>query len=425
MILNLKIIGFLFLLIPVWCRAQDEKSWIKNEIVLLSDTSFHGRGYINNGVGKAAVYLAQKYHEFGLIPFEKTRDYFQDYKLTVNTFPGDICLSINKKRLQAGKDYLVNAASPSYNANKLKLKTLDLSTVRDSVSWFKIKGKLKRKHAYFFKSADTLSKYLKSNIRRFGNDLPGGLYLVPQHGKITWTVARDTIPATIFYVEDTVLPKRMKRVSVNVDHSFVPDYTSQNVLGYVPGKMKTDSFIVFTAHFDHLGQMGKATVFPGAHDNASGTSLMLYLARHFAANPQQHNIAFIAFSGEEAGLVGSKYYTDNPVFPLNSIKFVINLDMTGDATNGITVVNAIDQKKAFALLNEINDDKKYLPKINERDQSRNSDHFHFSEKGVPAIFIYGNGTKPFYHDIFDQAKELNMENIDGLVKLLIDFVGKI
>jgi Zn-dependent M28 family amino/carboxypeptidase len=196
------------------------------------------------------------------------------------------------------------------------------------------------------------------------------------------------------------------------------------VLGFVPGTEKPDHFIVFSAHFDHLGRMGPA-LFPGAHDNASGTALLLYLAQYFTQHPQKYSIAFFAFSGEEAGLLGSKYFTEHPIFPLNNIRFVTNVDMTGDATNGITVVNAVEQKGAFALLNSINDTASYLPEIKQRDQSHNSDHYYFSKHGVPAIFIYGNGTKPYYHDVFDKAHELSLENIDGLTKLLIDFVEKI
>ncbi len=221
------------------------------------------------------------------------------------------------------------------------------------------------------------------------------------------------------------MPKRTGTVAAHLDNQFFPAFKSNNVLGFIPGTERPDSFIVFTAHFDHLGKMGKAATFTGAHDNASGTSLMLYMANYFAKHPQKYSTAFIAFSGEEAGLIGSKYFIDHPLFPLNSIRFVINLDMTGDATNGITVVNAIEQKEAFTLLTGLNKNSNYLPHIHERDQSRNSDHYHFSEKGIPAIFIYSNGTKPYYHDVFDKAKELSLENIDGLVKLLIDFVGKI
>jgi Zn-dependent M28 family amino/carboxypeptidase len=171
--------------------------------------------------------------------------------------------------------------------------------------------------------------------------------------------------------------------------------------------------------------MGKHTIFPGANDNASGTSLMLYMAQYFAAHPQKYSVAFMAFSGEEAGLLGSKFYTNNPLFPLKKIRFVINLDLAGEAINGITVVNATEQKKAFQTLKKINDDFNFVSKINERGQTQNSDHFHFSEKGVPAIFIYANGTKPFYHDVFDQAKEVSFDGVDGMIDLLKEFVTRL
>jgi Zn-dependent M28 family amino/carboxypeptidase len=266
---------------------------------------------------------------------------------------------------------------------------------------------------------------MKLSIRTFANEFPNNLFIIPKHGKLTWIVRQDTIPATIFYVEDTVMPRRVTRASVTVESKFNPSFKNYNVLGYVPGTEKPDSFVVFTAHYDHLGRMGAHTVFPGAHDNASGTALVLYLANYFAQHPQKYSVAFMLFSGEEAGLVGSKHYVKTPVFPLEQIRFVVNLDMTGDATNGITVVNGDNQKREFNLLDKINLAKAYVPKIVERGQTQNSDHYSFSAAGVPAIFIYSNGTKPYYHDVFDIAKELSLENIDGLSKLLIDFTGSL
>jgi Zn-dependent M28 family amino/carboxypeptidase len=127
------------------------------------------------------------------------------------------------------------------------------------------------------------------------------------------------------------------------------------------------------------------------------------------------------FSGEEAGLLGSKYYVQHPVFPLDKIRFLINLDMTGDATNGITMVNGQANTKEYSLMNTINEEQGYVPKINQREQTQNSDHYPFCEAGVKGIFIFGLGTKPYYHDVFDVAKEISLENIDGLSKLLIDF----
>jgi aminopeptidase YwaD len=405
--------------------AQAEKRWIKHQISTLSGPTMQGRGYVNKGVEKAAMYLRRKFKEFGLLPFSTDSTYFQPYTMAVNTFPGEMYVKLQKKEMEPGADYIIHAASNSFSTTKMKVKSVDLKDVKDTVSWYEVKKKFKGDNAYILKNADTVSKYLKLNTQLFGKELPQGLYIIPKHGKLTWTVARDTIPATIFYVEDTVMPKRIKKVAAQVEGKYITSFKNNNVLGYVPGTKRPDSFILFTAHFDHLGRMGRSTVFPGALDNASGTSLMLYMANYFAQHPQKYSMVFIGFSGEEAGLVGSKYFVNNPVFPLNSIRFVINLDMTGDATNGITVVNAIEQKKAFSLLNLINDRKTYLPKINERDQSQNSDHYHFSERGVPAIFIYGNGTKGYYHDIFDKVQELSMENVDGLASLLIDFVVEI
>ena len=75
--------------------------------------------------------------------------------------------------------------------------------------------------------------------------------------------------------------------------------------------------------------MGKDTYFPGANDNASGISLLLNLAHYYAANPRPYSIGFICFAGEEAGLIGSKYFTEHPLVPLKNIRFLINTDLAG------------------------------------------------------------------------------------------------
>lgn len=407
--------------------CQQEKRWIKLQINTLASPSMYGRGYINKGVEKAANYLNGQFQSFGLVPFNnKDSGYLQAFSMPVNTFPGSAYLKLQKKELRPGWDYIVNAASSSYATEKMRVKTVNLRKVKDSASWVKIKKRFEGgRTAWLLKHADTVIKYVDSSSRSFSQGLPAGLYLLPRHGKLTWTVAQNTIPATIYYIEDTVMPRRIKRAAARLDARFQPAFRSYNVAGYVPGTKQPDSFVVFTAHFDHLGKMGRSTTFPGAHDNASGTALMLYLANYFSQHPQPYTTVFIGFSGEEAGLVGSEYYTNHPLFPLERIKMVVNTDMTGDATNGITVVNATEQKEAFALLGKINAEKGYLPEIKERGQTHNSDHYHFSAHGVPAIFIYGNGTKGFYHDIFDKPQELSMENIDGLVKLLIEFTGRL
>jgi Zn-dependent M28 family amino/carboxypeptidase len=124
-------------------------------------------------------------------------------------------------------------------------------------------------------------------------------------------------------------------LSIDVDNEYFKEYRTKNIAAFLQGE--TDSFIVFSAHYDHLGEMGKGIYFPGANDNASGVALVLNLVKHFAKNKKKlkYSIAFLFFSGEELGLLGAKYYANNPLFPLSKIKFLVNLDMVGSGDKGI------------------------------------------------------------------------------------------
>ena len=237
-------------------------------------------------------------------------------------------------------------------------------------------------------------------------------------------MSRETTPATIFHVREDALPKKIKELNVGVTAAFIAHAHNDNLVGCVPGEVK-DTFIAFTAHYDHLGMMGQNTIFPGASDNASGTSVLLYLAQYFAQHPQHYSILFIAFSGEEAELMGSEFFVHHPLVPLKNIKFLTNLDIMGDATNGVTVVNATEFPKQFLLLQEINQKHGYLPVINSRGTAANSDHYYFTKEGVPSFFIYSAGGKGFYHDVYDRAKAVTLNHIDDVTKLLIDFTAEL
>lgn len=420
------IILFLNLCVLHIIKAQGEKEFIRQRIEKLASPGFHGRGYVMNGGDIAAQYIADEFKSYGVLPLGQNGSYFQDYNFSINTFPGRVFVQVNKTVLKPGPDYIVNAASGAWHSKKRqKMKHLDLSEVRDSLQWDSVKKSITPGKVYYMTGADTPTNHLKLGIRKFATELPEGLFIVPKHGKLTWTANTNKVPGTIIYIEDTVLPKNPKKVLVNVDTRFIEAFKAKNVIGYVKGTEQPDSFIVFTAHFDHLGRMGKNALFAGANDNASGTSLVLYLANYFAKHPQRYSVAFMLFSGEEAGLLGSKYYVENPIFPLQQIRFLVNLDMTGDATNGITVVNGVSHEPEFAMMEEINADSVYAKKINKRERTSNSDHYHFSKEGVPAVFIYGNGTKPHYHDVFDLPKEITLERVDGLAQLLIKLTGKL
>jgi len=168
--------------------------------------------------------------------------------------------------------------------------------------------------------------------------------------------------------------------NVSIDNKFVKNFKAANICGVVKGTVYPDSFIMITAHYDHLGGLGKDTYFPGANDNASGVSLLLNLARYYAKHPQPYTIGFILFSGEEAGLMGSKYFTENPLINLKNIKFLTNTDLAGTGVDGITVVNATEFPKQFKLLQDISTEYSLLKAVNPRGKAANSDHYFLPKK---------------------------------------------
>jgi Zn-dependent M28 family amino/carboxypeptidase len=153
-------------------------------------------------------------------------------------------------------------------------------------------------------------------------------------------------------------------------------------------------------------------------------AMLLYLANYFTTHPQKYSVMFIAFSGEEAELIGSLYFSKHPVAPLKSIKFLLNIDIMGDATGGITVVNATENPREFEELQKINNNGKYLPAVKSRGKAANSDHYHITEAGVPGFFIYSIGGPGFYHDIYDKPATLTLSHVGDVSKLIIEFLAR-
>src|ERR1700748_1076181 len=172
--------------------------------------------------------------------------------------------------------------------------------------------------------------------------------------------------------------------------------------------------------------MGNKTMFPGASDNASGTSMMLELAGYYAKHPAKYTMVFIAFAGEEIGLLGSKYFTEHPLMDLGKIKFLINIDIMGDATDGISVVNGKSYESEFKTLSDLNKvgtDGFSLKEVRQGGAAANSDHYFFTEKGVLAFFIFSMGGKGYYHDIWDKADKVTLKNIPQVGELLKRFIA--
>lgn len=266
---------------------------------------------------------------------------------------------------------------------------------------------------------DSLYVYMREN-------LPAGIIFLSEK-KLIWRVSdgaqQGRIP--VLYLKSEVKAENIKELKINLSSKYFEQYQTQNVWGYVEGKKHPEKFIFFTAHYDHLGGMGKDVYFPGANDNASGTAMIMDIARFFARaeNQADYSIGFIALGAEETGLQGSTYAAENPMITLEKMEFLVNLDMVGSGSDGITIVNGKVLPDAFKVFKEINKEKEYLKDVKARGESCNSDHCMFFKKGVPAVFIYTRG-KEFmeYHNPDDRAKDLPLTEYEDLFLLLTDFV---
>ncbi len=378
-----KLIFHFVLLITINVQAQSLSAG-KKMVDTLTSAAFWGRGYTNDGMKKAATFLANEFESYGLTPMG-LKNFFQWFTYSVNSFPGKMELSVNGKGLVPGKDFIIAAESRGIKADG----ELVPSSEKDQF--------INSKERLIFKIED----------------------------KLTWEVSQKVADYSVVQVNRKSVSLPLSSFKINFENKLIKKFNAANICGMVRGTAKPDSVILITAHYDHLGGMGEEIFFPGANDNASGVSLLMNLAKYYAANPQPYSIGFILFAGEEAGLLGSKYFTENPLVPLKKIRFLTNTDLAGTGEEGITVVNATEFPTEFEWMKKINEEQKLLVAVNARGKAANSDHYFFTEKGVPSFFFYTLGGIKAYHDIFDKPETLPLNEHEDLFKLLISFNKKL
>lgn len=405
-----------FLFVSLAIQAQSE--YAKKIIADLASPQMHGRGYVMGGDSIAAAYIAAEMDRLGARTFLNQR--FQEFSFSVNTFPDTVFMSMDGKSLIPGKDFIVDPDCPAVNRNY----TMVYCSPRQ---WFKAKRAPSEKDVLFvldatgIKNADSLKMFhaLADEVNKTN------AVMLVQSQKFTWSVGRSQSSKPRFEIMSSSLDTNARHILVDVNARMKARHKTRNVIGWIPAKKKSSKYIVLTAHYDHLGQMGSDACFYGANDNASGVAQMLTVMKYYSENPGKYNMVFIAFAGEEAGLIGSQYYVQHPMFPLKQIRFLFNLDLQGTGEEGATIVNATVFKKEFVLLDQINTREKYLTQIKQRGEAANSDHYYFTKAGVPSFFMYTMGGSKAYHDINDKPEALSLYAFDNVTKLLIAFFGKL
>ncbi|WP_026879753.1 M28 family metallopeptidase [Hymenobacter norwichensis] len=403
---------------------------VRQTIQDLTAPAMHGRGYVQQGELRAATYLRRRFKQLGLQPLAP--DYTQPFSLDINTFPGRLQMQASpssssgvSRLFKPGIDFIAepNSGGGYVVGSAVVFDTLTFSNVAARRRWLarKLDGQPVVIHARHLARLEAPT-FPDDSLRNSLNSAAARVTLVER--KLTASLSAEQSPQIRLQLLADRWQDTTPNLIIRVDAILKLHYPTQNIVGYIPGQIQPDSFLVVTAHYDHLGQMGSSTYFPGANDNASGTAMLLELAAYYTQpkNRLAYSVVFLAFGAEEAGLVGSRYFVEHPLVPLSRIRFLLNLDLLGTGDEGATVVNGRELPVQFQLLQRLNEAQHALKGLAARGKAANSDHYPFSEYGVPAFFLYTRGGITAYHDVHDRAATLPLTAFANIFTLLRSFL---
>ena len=193
-----------------------------------------------------------------------------------------------------------------------------------------------------------------------------------------------------------------------------------NLVGRI-GSVGSAHHVILGAHYDHLGVDENGEIYRGADDNASGVSTILEVARRLRADPPRGEVLVILFSGEEEGLLGSRYYAAHPVLPLKQCTAMVNLDTVGRlSSGGLTIFGTNTAREWSSILHGVDYGFHLNPEM-PQDDPGGSDQVSFVDKGVPAIQIF-TGANADYHRTSDTPDKIDREGISTLGAFLSELV---
>lgn len=417
------LLQFLLFVSQPTLNAQYQE-YAKKVVQILASDSLAGRGYVHDGDKKAAQFIQSEFQKFGVTPVLES--YFQSFVIPVNTFPDSIFLSINDQAFKVGVDYHIMPGSPSISgtfdivylsAEELFDQELFIGKVRQSI------GKALVIEEPLDSEMDNekrdVWKQIEQFLMRHPNN-PAAITVILTEDKLTWFGSQFEDPTPTIRFKKDRFPSDRAKITIELQNQFISDYQTQNVVGKIDG-VNEDSTIVIMAHYDHFGMMGQA-IFPGANDNASGVAMLLSLAKYYSEVKPAYTLIFAAFGAEELGLIGSKFFVENPPIDLSVIKFILNFDIAGTGDDGIQVVNGSVYREEFERLVELNSEYNLLPNVKIRGAACNSDHCNFDHLNIPSFYMYTLGGIQAYHDIYDRAETLPLTEFQDYHTFITKFI---
>ena len=438
----IRIAWMLLALGVVQMQAQDLAHY-KRIVKEISSAKYQGRGYAKGGANKAGKFLQKEYRKAGVDEIT-----LQPFTIDINTFCGKMEMWADGKKLQAGIDFSMREYSPGvkgefpvYHVDTLNFDAdrmyADLQKPEYANAlvccdfWFSYKHK--KEFSRLQKTGECnnagLLQIWTSPIKAASKQeqSQAGLASAEREQarplvKFYKAYGEKVVDKPIIWVTPEAI-EGVKSVRVNVDNQFLKGYELFNVIAKVSG-VRHDSCYVFTAHYDHLGNLGKKIFYAGANDNASGTATIVTLAAYYAKHRPPYDMYFLAFSGEDANLRGSEFFANNPIVPLEQIRYLFNIDMIGD-NNPVQYCEVSGEgMRGYRLFEQINSEKKYFKALNRGDLAANSDHYPFATRHVPCIFLENeNGDAfPYYHTIYDNWEHAVFDSYEPVFRLVRDFI---
>ncbi len=415
---------------------------LTRHLTILASDSLEGRETGKKGQKMAADYIKNHFEEIGLSAPVDGNSYYQKFNL-YKTKRGHAELIIDKDTLQNLKQMVYWSNNPMKRAkvdlvyvNEASKEDLTQLSVKDKYVVFRAKGQftpvLDQLEAAGAKGAVVLA----DDSSKMDMVIRYGTYYTTQgsisrnkpseEGLVSLVTYKETAekmygkPLDQLKIGDKVKAEMYGEIKMEV-------VETENVLGFLEGGDKKEEIIVLTAHYDHEG-IKNGEIYNGADDDASGTTALMEIAEAFAlakkaGHTPKRSILFMPVTGEEKGLLGSAYYSENPVFPLEQTITNLNIDMIGRVDSvheeNREFVYLIGSDRISTELHEISENINSTYTKLDLDYTYNaedhpdriyyrSDHWNFAKNGVPIIF-YFNGTHKDYHKPTDTVDKIEFD----------------
>jgi len=407
---------------------------LQAHIGYLADDKLEGRRTGTNGEKLAMEYISNQFQQARLQP-KGTNNYYQSFEVNEGKqIDPSSHLMINNINLKSNTDYFPFPYSPD-----ISLEALPSIALKESdMPWFidlKEAMEENQNNPHF-----DLEGFIKTKADEVKKKAASALFIYntsPVDDKLAFN-GKDRsqqLSIPVIYVTKNIASKFFKDVDAPLDINLKIKITDKkrngsNVIGYINNN--ASSTVIIGAHFDHLGfgedgnsmlRTGEKLIHNGADDNASGTAALIELAKMIATacadkkdkSILNSNYLFIAFSGEELGLYGSKYFTENPTIDLKMTNYMINMDMVGrlnDSSNALTVGGYGTSPTWSLLYNSFSTPSKtntisFKYKFDSSGTGP-SDHTSFYRKDIPVLFFF-TGLHSDYHKPSDDADRINYE----------------